>query len=38
MTNPSNTSNDAERVVVPFMPKLRKKLGARLSPPKRSSS
>ncbi len=33
MSNQPNTSDDADRVVIPFMPALRKKLGARLSPP-----
>lgn len=33
MSNPPNTSADVGRVVVPFMPALRKKIGARLSPP-----
>ncbi|MDQ1159597.1 type IV secretion system protein VirB9 [Sphingomonas sp. SORGH_AS 950] len=33
MNNPSNTPNDAERVVVPFLPALHKKIGAHLSPP-----
>ncbi len=34
MTKASSTLNDAERAVIPFMPRLREKLGARLSPPK----
>lgn len=33
MSNPSNTPNDAERVVEPFLPALHKKIGAHLSPP-----
>lgn len=33
MSNPSNTPNDADRVVVPFLPALHKKIGAHLSPP-----
>lgn len=33
MSNPSNTPNDAERVVEPFLPALHKKIGAYLSPP-----
>lgn len=33
MSNPSNTPNDADRVVVPFLPALHKKIVAHLSPP-----
>ena len=33
MSNQPNTSDDGDRVVVPFMPAMRKKLGVRLSPP-----
>ena len=33
MNEQSNTPDTGERVVVPFLPALRKKLGARLSPP-----
>ena len=33
MSNQPNTAGDGDRVVVPFMPALRKKLGVRLSPP-----
>ena len=32
MSNQPNTPDDGDRVVVPFMPAMRKKLGARLSP------
>ena len=33
MSNQPNTSDDGDRVVVPFMPAMVKKLGVRLSPP-----
>jgi len=33
MSNQPNTSDDDDRVVVPFMPAMRKRLGVRLSPP-----
>lgn len=33
MTEQANSSNGADRVVIPFLPALRKKLGDRLSPP-----
>ncbi len=33
MSNQPNTSDDGDRVVVPFMPTMRKQLGMRLSPP-----
>lgn len=33
MNEPSNTPDQGERVVVPFLPALRRRLGARLSPP-----
>jgi type IV secretion system protein VirB9 len=35
MSNQPNISDDGDRVVVPFMPALRKTLGVRLSPPTR---
>lgn len=33
MSNPSNTPNDAKRVIVPLLPALHKMIGAHLSPP-----